>query len=194
MHNVKTQFDIAIQDNDLHGLQRGDRVAQGKIYELFSTPVFTLCVRLLGCRSAAADVTQDIFIQVFAQATSFRGDAPFWAWLRQVAVRCALQSLRKQAMPLFDAAWRDSPVVADVEAPAQLDLHGALAQLDARTRSLVWLVLVEGYTHTEVAAWMDCSVAASKSRLQRGVALLRAHYSEPADPPTHRSAIRGSVA
>ena len=50
---------------------------------------------------------------------------------------------------------------------SQMDLEQALARLHPRSRAVVWLYDVEGYTHAEIAQLMGQTVSFSKSQLSR---------------------------
>ncbi|MGH8040474.1 MAG: RNA polymerase sigma factor [Rudaea sp.] len=154
----------------------GDVAAFEQIYRRFERAAYTLALRVLGDAEGARDVLHDAMLLVFQRIGQYRGDAPFWAWLRRIVLNEALMRLRRReplsadvdADSLADAApepW----VVADARA-----LERALAQLPAVTRSVLWLYHVEGYSHPEIAQAMGKTTSFSKSQLARGGARLRA--------------------
>ena len=55
-----------------------------------------MALRLLGDREEAMEAMQDSFFKVFDRLHAFRGESPFWGWLRQVAVNEALMRLRRR--------------------------------------------------------------------------------------------------
>jgi len=164
-------------DIDAACLQRaaaGDVEACERVYRRFAGPVYTLARRL--CRSAADadDVLQDTFLDAFERLHQFRGDGPFWGWLRRIAVNTALMRLRRESR--WDGS--DPEAAADRHAPAagherRLDLESALARLPAASRAVVWLHDVEGFTHQEIAQAMGRSTSFSKSQLARAHRRLR---------------------
>ncbi len=56
---------------------------------------------------------------------------------------------------------------------APLDLEAALRRLPARSRAVLWLHDVEGYTHEEIGALMGKTASFSKSQLSRAHRRLR---------------------
>src|SRR5438445_11492059 len=84
----------------LAGSRDGDRLAQGKLYERFHRTVYGLAVRLVG-HHEADDLTQEIFLRVFAGLDSFRGTAGFSTWLYRVAINECLR-YRRAARPRPD--------------------------------------------------------------------------------------------
>jgi len=171
-------FAIDLPDALVRRAQRGEASAFEQIYRRFERPVFTLALRLLGDREEAQDALQDTMLKLYDRVGEYRGDAPFWGWLRQVAVNEALMRLRKRRgqAPTDEA---DDDTLEDTEVllpPAAADaalLGQALARLPDATRSVLWLYHAEGYTHDEIAALMGRTASFSKSQLSRGTRRLR---------------------
>ena len=166
---------------------RGGRAAFEQVYRLFERPVFTLALRIAGDRESAADVLQDTMLKAFRRIGDFRNDgAPFWGWLRQIAVNESLMRLRGQRHEGFAITLDDAPVLEDLAPPppAPADaaqLQRALAMLPAATRSVLWLYHAEGYTHEEIAALMQRTPSFSKSQLARGSRRLRELLTDPTE-------------
>ena len=90
-----SSFAIDVPDALLARARRGEAAAFEQIYRWFERPVFTLALRLCGDREAAQDVLQDTMLKLIDRMADFRGDSPFWGWLRQIAVNEALMRLRR---------------------------------------------------------------------------------------------------
>ncbi len=88
-------FDIHLDEVTLAGAKRGDMRACEKIYRSYHTPAYTLAVRICRCRELAKEVTQEAFITAFRRIPQFRGESPFWGWLKRVVINHAISSLRK---------------------------------------------------------------------------------------------------
>lgn len=169
-------FRHEVEPDVIDALRRGDLAAFERVYRLFERPVYALACRLLGDRDAAHEVLQDAMLKAYERAAQYRGEAPFWAWLRQLAINEALMRLRRArrfgAEPLeIDPADEDAPpawALADRSA-----LERALAALPPATRTVLWLYHVEGLTHVEIAAHCERTVSYSKSQLARGTRRLR---------------------
>ncbi|HEU0154224.1 MAG TPA: sigma-70 family RNA polymerase sigma factor [Arenimonas sp.] len=173
-----SSFAIALPQAVLERARRGEAAAFEQIYRLFERPVFTLALRLTAEREAAQDVLQDTMFKLFDRLGEFRGEAPFWGWLRQIAVNEALMYLRRRGrLPLTEDV-----VEAELEShdamlpPAAADaalLARALGRMAEATRSVLWLYHAEGYTHEEIAGLMGRTPSFSKSQLARGTRKLR---------------------
>ena len=170
-----SSFAIEISASLLDRAKRGEARAFEEIYRLFERPVYSLAWRMLNDADEAQEILHDAMLILFGKLDQFRGDAPFWGWLRQIAVNEALMRLRKRKLieftdevpETFDAAHH-LPSLFDSR-----DLEDALKSLPSQTRSVVWLYHVEGYTHEEIARLFERTVSFSKSQLSRGTQRLR---------------------
>lgn len=173
-----SSFAIDVPATLLERARRGEAAALEQLYRSFERPVYTLALRLTGKREEAQDVLQDTMMKLFDRVTEFRGDSPFWGWLRQIAVNEALMLLRRRGRLLAEVEF-DELAISDSEQllpPRAADaaiLGRALGELPDLTRSVLWLYHGEGYTHEEIAAAMGKSLSFSKSQLARGTRRLR---------------------
>ena len=168
-------FDMNLDELTLAGARRGDLRACEKIYRKFHGPAFTVAIRICRCRELAQDVTQEAFISAFKRIHQFRGDSPFWGWLRRVIVNHAISALRR--LPRHDAVELEdymAPRAGDQEGLGHcMDLEQALGQLCDEDRMVVWLHDVEGYKHREIATLVGKTESYSKTRLNRARRKLR---------------------
>ena len=168
-------FDIDLDELTLAGARRGDMRACEKIYRKFHKQAFSVAVRICNSRELAQDVTQEAFITAFKRIHQYRGDSPFWGWLRRVIVNHAISALRK--LPRHDAVELEEYMVprnGDQESMGRcMDLEQALGQLCDEDRMVVWLYDVEGYKHKEIAKLAGKTESYSKTRLNRARARLR---------------------
>lgn len=158
----------------LAAARQGDRRAQGEIYDLYADAVYTLTLRTTGCTEQAQDLAHDAFINGFRGLSSYRGEAPFGMWLRQITARVAVAHVRRQQPRLttnIDSAGEQS--APSVDPAAGCDLQRQLARLPAQTRTVLWLHLAEGYGHEEIATLFGKSVSFSKSQVARSLSRLR---------------------
>lgn len=173
----------------LNAARLGDESAQARIYQCYSGRVLALAYRLMGQSADAQDITQESFIRCFDALHQYRGEAPFWAWLKQITIRMALSRMRSERRWHWISFehWSGNEDkesaqalegIADAENPSEraqrdLDLGHALAQLSQTARAVLYLYHAEGYSHGEIAAMWGKSVSFSKSQLARAHQRLR---------------------
>lgn len=173
-----SSFAIDVPDSLLQRAKRGDAGAFEQIYRWFERPVYTLGLRLCGQPSEAQDVLQDSMIKMMTKIGEFKGQSPFWGWLRQIAVNEALMRVRRASRgfledDVYESDLADGNCRLPPQAAEAAQLVGALQGLPATTRSVLWLYHVEGFSHEEIAAQTGKSVSFSKSQLARGTRKLR---------------------
>jgi len=171
----QSPFEIELDEMTLARARRGDMGACEQIYRKFQRPAYSVAFRICQCRELSRDVTQEAFITAFGKLRQFRGDAPFWGWLRRVVVNHTISALRK--LPKADAVeLQEFHAHSDGDHERiglSMDLESALSTLDREDRAVVWLHDVEGYNHREIAGLFGKTESFSKTRLSRARAKLR---------------------
>jgi RNA polymerase sigma factor (sigma-70 family) len=172
---AKTPFDIELDEMTLARARRGDVDAFEIIFRKFQQPAFSVAFRICQCREAAQEITQEAFIMAFRKIRQFRGDSPFWGWLRRVVVNHAISNLRKAPAtePVELQDFHGKAEATSDQVGMAMDLESALAILGAEDRAIVWLHDVEGYNHREIAGLFGKTESFSKTRLSRARNRLR---------------------
>ena len=166
---------LEIDREQLVAAGRGDEVARADIYHRVAPATFRLIYRVTANRAVAEDLFQDTMLQMFQRLEDFRGLGTFGAWVRQIAVRHCLQYLRSpwQRARVWLAADDADAEPGQSDAADMLDADALLRRLPAATRAVLWLYVVEGFSHDEIALQFSKSVSFSKSQVQRGLRMLR---------------------
>lgn len=160
---------------------RGDRRAFERIYRAHVDRVFTLCVRMVGDRAMAEELTQDVFVRAWDKLGSFRGDAQFSTWLHRLAVNVVLNARKARGVAKQRFGGGDDEQDVDTlmhprshAMPAlSVDLEAAIAALPPGARKVFVLHDVQGYTHEEIAEMMGVTSGGTKAQLHRARLLLR---------------------
>ena len=66
------------------------------LVEQYKNRIFSTILNILQDKEEAEDTTQDVFIQVFESISSFKKESLLSTWIYQIAVRKALDKLRKR--------------------------------------------------------------------------------------------------
>lgn len=77
-------------NDDAARAAKGDRRAFERLYRGHVDRVFSVCVRMVGDRARAEELTQDVFVRAWEKLGTFRGDAAFSTWLHRLAVNVVL--------------------------------------------------------------------------------------------------------
>jgi RNA polymerase sigma-70 factor (ECF subfamily) len=172
---AQSPFEIELDEMTLAQARRGQVGACERIFRTYQQPAYSVAYRICHCRETAQEITQEAFITAFRKIRQFRGDAPFWGWLRRVVVNHAISTLRRgprdAALELQD--WHAPADGEQEQVGLAMDLEAALGALDADDRAVVWLHDVEGYGHEEIAKLFGMTESFSKTRLSRARSKLR---------------------
>jgi RNA polymerase sigma factor (sigma-70 family) len=178
--------EITITEAELAAARAGDPAVRGVLFERLAPATLRIIRRLVNHAALADDLLQDTLIAMYEHLEEYRGEAPFGAWVRSIAVSRCLMAFRspwnraRVALESFGEDARTVPVDNESHTADLIDLDRALAKLSPVTRAVVWLYDVEGWSHEEIARGFDRTVSFSKSQLARGHARLREHLAPPA--------------
>jgi RNA polymerase sigma factor (sigma-70 family) len=150
----------------------GDLSALEHLYRAYERPVYTLARRLTRSAEDAEDVLQETFLEVCRSLKQWRGEGNLWGWIRTIAASKALMRYRREKLREWEPL-EENVAQHSNDVPLAMDLEAALARLPDRSRAVVWLHDVEGYTHEEIAELMGMTTSFSKSQLARAHERLR---------------------
>src|SRR2546427_12881442 len=86
-----------IDGQTIAACQQGDREALRLLFEAYRDRVYSIAVYVMGGDpSAAADVTQQVFVKLMTRIGQFRGSSEFLTWLRRIVVNRCVDRRRKQ--------------------------------------------------------------------------------------------------
>jgi RNA polymerase sigma-70 factor, ECF subfamily len=156
--------------------RRGDARAMEALYHQYKRRVFGLVYRIVGA-SDAEEVAQDVFVRVFRGLAQFRGDSALGTWIYRLAVNAALSQVarRSRRNEVSDEALAQVASPGEVRRDPKLAerVEAAMAELPAGYRAILVLHDVEGLSHEECAAILDCRVGTCKSQLHKARAKMR---------------------
>jgi RNA polymerase sigma-70 factor (ECF subfamily) len=149
---------------------RGEAAAVQVLVDRFQPEVFGLCVRLLGHRHDAEDVTQEVFLRIFRSLRRWDATRPLKPWIMGIAVnRCRTWMTQRARRPeLVDYLQDTAPGrTADDSAELVSEIRAALADLRAEYRAVFVLFHEQGQPYEDIAAALDRPVGTVKTWLHR---------------------------
>lgn len=176
-----------IDPNLLARVVKGDQQAFSQLYDHSSTLLFTLAVRILGNHEEAAELLQDVYLEIWRKVSRYdvgRGN-PI-AWLVTLTKSRAIDRLRARTSRGYQASKS-----LEAEAAAQVADHGpspfetqadqelriavgeAVAGLPLAQQQAIELAYYEGLSHTEIASRLNQPLGTVKTRIKLGMSKLR---------------------
>lgn len=161
----------------------GDQKAFAELYDLLSSRVFGLILRVLVNRSQSEEVLQEVFLELWQSAGRFapnKGQGR--TWVLTIAHRRAVDRVRaSQSSTDRDVriGIRDIGVAHDsVAEQVELSIEGdrvvaALGTLPEPQREAIVLSYYGGYSQSEIAVLVNAPLGTIKTRMRDGLSRLR---------------------
>lgn len=158
-------------DGVLRKAQRGDEHAFCLILRAYQIPVYNYVLRMVGDRSLAEDLTQEVFLRVFQGLPRFNARSKFTTWLFQVTKNRVLDELRAtERRPRAVVDLDDIPPLEVVDAPFErleaIDaVWRAVERLNVDLKMALLLRDVVGLSYGEIAESLEVTLATVKWRI-----------------------------
>jgi RNA polymerase sigma-70 factor, ECF subfamily len=178
--------------------QRGDRGAFALIVREYQLPIFNYVLRLVRDRGLAEDLTQEVFLRVFHNLSTFSFQSKFTTWLFTIARYRVLDEFRarERAAPsdeldptrfgvsdppverteLIEALWRAVDAL-------NLDLKMALLLRD-----------ISGFSYTEIADILGTTLSTVRWRIYKAREDVQRALQEQGLGPTEAPVVRAAAA
>lgn len=158
-----------------------DRRAFDRLYELTSSKLFGVAVRIMKDRAEAEDVLQEAFIRIWQKADSFRpGQARAIAWLVTITRNVAIDRLRARRAPVVPMEMaadvpddKPTPEVATAQAQRRDRIEACLSELNTQHAAAIRSAYLEGYSYQELADRFGTPLNTMRTWLRRSLMRLR---------------------
>lgn len=175
----------------LRQVAAGDEAAFARLYDRYERPLFSVAFHVLRDATAAEDVLQDVFVQLWERAAQYDpacGKPLTWAVVL-TRNKCIDRLRGQQRRQRLNQAAREldaAPATGQADQASermvlneQVELmRQALAELPAEQRHAIELAFLRGRTQTEIAAELAVPLGTVKARIRRGMLQLRARLEQ----------------
>jgi RNA polymerase sigma-70 factor (ECF subfamily) len=170
------------------GLRRRDPALIENLIQQYHYRLFRYLLMLTGSRAEAEDLFQETWIRVLEKGHQYKPRWKFETWLFTIARHLAIDFLRRRQPQSLDALLQPMgtsrpPELEDIESPSAFEqafqgeeaasVAAALAHLPPSYREVLTLRFHEDMQLEEIARVADSPLSTVKSRLYRGLAMLR---------------------
>lgn len=168
----------------VHRLLQRDVRAFEQLYDRHSRLVYGLVLRILQQASTAEEVVQDVFLQLWRNASQFdTARGAFVPWLLTLARNRALDHLRlkgERQRRREDQTEELPPVVSSPDFESTIDqqrraarVRELMAALQPQQKRALELAYFEGLSHSEIAAKLQEPLGTVKSWIRNGLLKLK---------------------
>jgi RNA polymerase sigma-70 factor (ECF subfamily) len=172
---IPATIDTGTGDSLISRTIAGDMDALSALYRQHAADMLGVAYRLLGSRSDAEDVIQELFSTLAGALGDYREAGRFGGWLRQRTVRLALMRLRSGRRR---REWSLDESIPAIDPADGMLLRDALNRLESDDRTIIMLKAIEGYSHPEIADLLGIKRGTAEVRLHRAMERLRALVKE----------------
>ena len=171
-----------IETNYIKQIAKGDKIAFKKLYVLYSNKVYATTMHYLQNIEDSQEVTQDIFVKIFKNAHTFKGNSTVSTWIYRIAVNASLNYLKKRNKKPYLFSFENLQYeFSDFEHPGVLEenketakmMYAAINSLPHSQKTAFILGFIEEKPRQEIADIMEISLKAVESLLQRAKENLR---------------------
>lgn len=172
---------LSDQSDIIQAIALGDQKAFRNLYDLYGEKVYNMALSYVQNKEDAEEVTQDVFANIFRNASKFKGEAAVSTWIYRISINTSLNLLKRRkkfSFLDFSDKNQDRPdfqhpgVLLERSENAKL-LFIAIDTLPENQKTAFILSFVEDLKRQEVADIMEMSLKAIESLLQRAKANLR---------------------
>jgi RNA polymerase sigma-70 factor (ECF subfamily) len=182
---------LNVEDRDLVArASRGDVEAFSKLVRANSSLVYRVALRVLGSEEAQ-DASQEVWVRVWRNIRSFRGESAFSTWLYRITVNTCLSVRQKESrregreyggdeipyLPEPPGGDAD-PEAAALSAERREEIEAALEHVRAEHRVALVLRHMEGLSYAEIAEVLGVPDGTAKGWVSRGRAAMLVALAE----------------
>ena len=175
-----------------HLAAKGDTKAFEKIVRKYEKYVCTAVYSVVKNYDDAYDVSQEVFLKLYHNIGSFKGESSFSSWLYRIARNAALDFLRKEKKSLRsvslyyentsgeeveleipDTTSKNNPESNYLEKESKQIIYSALDEISEQHREIILLRNICGFSYEEIGKMLNLETGTVKSRLFRAREALR---------------------
>lgn len=156
-------------------LKNGSNKALEQCYRVYSAQLYSTILMICRNESIAQDLLHDVFVKLYEKVQTYDERGNFGAWIKRVALNLTVDYVRKVGRIESDCSIEQivdtANTMLDIQNEQLIDY--LFKQLSLKERTIVWLYIVEQYSHQEIADMNGTSQSYSKSIVSRALNKIR---------------------
>ncbi len=184
--------DLPEDTSDAYRAADGDTAAFERLVRKYEKYVCTTVYSVVRNYDDSFDVAQEVFLKLYHNIGSFKGESSFSSWLYRIAKNTALDFLRKEKknknnvslyvensvgeeaeIDIPDTSASSNPEQTAVKNEAKDIIYNALDEISNEHKEIIILRDIDGYTYEEISEMLGLEYGTVKSRLFRARESLR---------------------
>jgi len=138
-----------------------------EIYSLYSPQIFRVCMGYVNDADQAKDLTQETFISVWKNLSSFRNESKISTWIFRIATNNCLRAVEKnKRVTKVELPYNLAAIHEETQEEKLVFLYKAIAELEEMERIIISLVL-EDLPQAEIASIVGLSEGNTRVKIHR---------------------------
>ena len=190
MMNSMTAWNATVSDTVLVSSSvAGNNDSFAQLVDRYQRQIVNFVYRMVGNYETSLDLTQEVFIKVYASLDRYNPEYKFSTWIYKIASNTAIDHLRKQSVPLSplyqisDDEEFELPIPAKGPTPDRAlertersaQIEEVISKLPPRYRELIVLRHVSELSYDEIADVTNLPLGTVKNRIFRAREAMRKH-------------------
>lgn len=164
----------------------GDQAAFNQLVRLYQKRVYAVAFRMVRDIEEAKDLTQEVFVRMYAALTGFRGEASVFTWAYRATVNLAINHLRRKKIiswvPLLEAEEKPEEPKEGLSDRENDRLKQAIAEavkkLPPKQRAIFILRHYDELSNEEIAQIVGKSVGSVKANYFQALQKMKKYLAE----------------
>ena len=143
---------------------------QQELYRLHYLRIYNICLRIIGNPMDAEEAMHDVFLKLFDNMEHLQNDEAFYSWSRRIAIRTAIDRVRKQK-PVFESVDNLSIAEEEPEEEPELSVESIKSEMNNLPdgyRIVLSMRLFEECEFEEIARVLQIKESTVRSQYIRG--------------------------
>ena len=166
-------------------LRRHEKNAVEALYDMYSSSLLGVIVRIVNDTALAEDILQDTFVKVWNSFSSYSPEkGRLFTWMVNIARNLAIDKIRSKDFKnqAKNQELENNVTFIDeqkntVYKPELLDVKELVEELKPEQKSILDLIYFKGYTHVEAADELGLPLGTLKTRLRMAIIQLRKYFN-----------------
>lgn len=177
---------ISLSEEELiAALQRHDKIAAEALYDMYSSSLFGVIMRIVQQNEVAEDLLQETFVKIWNSFPSYSSEkGRLFTWMVNIARNLSIDKIRSKDFKNQTKNLELEINVPSVDAnrnttymPELLGVKDLVNNLRPEQKVILDLVYFKGYTHLEAADELSIPLGTIKTRLRMAIIQLRKYFN-----------------
>ena len=166
-------------------LRHREKIAVEALYDMYSSSLYGVIVRIVIDTTLAEDILQDTFVKIWNSFASYSPEkGRLFTWMVNIARNLAIDKIRSKDFKNQNKNQELENNVTFIDEqrntvykPELLGIKDLVQTLKPEQKLILELVYFKGYTHVEAADELGIPLGTIKTRLRMAILQLRKHFN-----------------